>query len=283
MRRVSQILTDVEEAAWRKPGEWTAVIQGKSVKVQLNRYRKVPKITTPRGDITEFSRKSRLRMLKRLATVDWQKIGISQFITLTYPDEVIHTDRHRRNRERYLIHRWIESTVGWQVSGVWRVEWKPRLSGVNKGKVLPHSHMLIFGSGHLDKEEVRSEWGRVIGKVKWVEVDVQHVPEGEAIACYVSKYCGKEEPPGILDNVPYVNKTGRHYGYLRRDKIPLHSKKVFLLREKMLIDFLKGKASTIIPGYDTRYCEGFTLLGEAAESVKEEIERIGVAVQSSIG
>jgi len=262
----------IEQYAQNPPkAEWTATIQGKSIIVKANRYRQIPEQQSTRGTVKNFSAKARLRMLRFLATVDWNRVGESSFITLTYPDKVIHKDAKKRNRERYLFHRYMEKHSRTKLSGVWRVEWKPRLSGVNKGKLLPHIHLLTFGDSSIEKSTVRESWRNITHAVGRLEVDAQRVPAGDVVSMYVAKYCTKIPDSPCLDNVPYLNSIGRHYGFTRKAMIPSHPKTVIALRDEALVEWLRRVASRQIASYDFRFSEGFTLLGDITEHVKKQI------------
>lgn len=93
-----------------------------------------------RGAIDHFSDASRRRMMDYLAKVDYSKIPF--WLDLTYPD-IFPEDNERWKRDleiffKRLVRRWPEA------SGFWKLEFKPRLSGVNRGKLAPHYHLLVF-------------------------------------------------------------------------------------------------------------------------------------------
>ena len=263
-------------------GQWPKVtLQGKNLKVQFPPWKPGNVKKHERGIIRGFSSKSRLRLLKRMATVDWRSVGNSLFITLTYPDHVIHVDAWKRNRERYLLHRYVEKYAGKHVSGVWRVEWKPRLTGMFVGRLLPHVHLLLFNCPEIGKETIRSWWKTIIKYEEFVSVDAQAIPIGEAAACYVSKYCGKVEHPQYLDNVPYLNRTGRHYGYTRSKEIPVCKKIQFPVLDPDLIEYLRTKASAKLPYLSLKYPDSFTLLGEFAKQIGDEVLKIALDRQAA--
>jgi hypothetical protein len=100
-----------------------------------------PKPEPPkRGEIDHFSDASRRRMMDYLAKVDYSQVPF--WLDLTYPD-IFPEDNERWKRDweifvKRLVRRWPEA------SGFWKLEFKPRLSGVNKGKLAPHYHALVF-------------------------------------------------------------------------------------------------------------------------------------------
>ena len=113
----------------RKVEPWTLEIQGQRLKLIRPQPYEHKRCPGKRKSIGVFTRQARFRMLKMVASVEWQSIGNSLFITLTYPDEVAHVDHKKRNRERYLFLRYIENYLGKEVAALWRVEYVPHQNG----------------------------------------------------------------------------------------------------------------------------------------------------------
>jgi hypothetical protein len=97
--------------------------------------------SAPRGEITEFSAASRRRMLEVMAKV--QQAAVPFFITLTYPNEFpLYRQDYKRHLETFfdrLQRRWPGAAV------IWKLEFKERKSGQNKGKIAPHYHLFVYG------------------------------------------------------------------------------------------------------------------------------------------
>jgi hypothetical protein len=97
--------------------------------------------SAPRGEITEFSAASRRRMLEVMAKV--QQAAVPFFVTLTYPDEFpLYREDYKRHLETFfdrLQRRWPGAAV------IWKLEFKERKSGQNKGKIAPHYHLFVYG------------------------------------------------------------------------------------------------------------------------------------------
>lgn len=248
-------------------------MQGQSLRFKTPCWRLPPLKRSKRGIITEFSRKSRLRLLKRMAITDWKGIGESTFITLTYPDEVIHSVPTWRNMQRAHLMRKMEAYAGKHLCGVWRVEHKPRLSGHLTGNILPHIHLLVYDCPFIYWETFADWWGAIIGSEARPFVWMKRVPAGSAASFYVAKYCAKVDPPPLLENVPYLTRTGRHYGYMRSNEHPTCPEVVFPELDEDLIHYLRLKATTQLPYLDLRYRESFTLLGEFARAIGDEVLR----------
>jgi hypothetical protein len=94
-----------------------------------------------RGVVTFFSPASRRRMLDLLAKVDFKQNPL--FVGLTYPDHFpLYSAQYKRDLD-VLFHRMERRWPG--SSAIWKLEFMPRRSGVNKGKIAPHFHLLVFG------------------------------------------------------------------------------------------------------------------------------------------
>jgi hypothetical protein len=93
-----------------------------------------------RGEVTHFSGASRRRMMDLLAKIDAKQIPY--FVSLTYPDVFPgDCEQVKRDLEVFaarVIRRWPEACL------IWKLEFEPRKSGVNKGKLAPHLHVFAF-------------------------------------------------------------------------------------------------------------------------------------------
>jgi len=256
------------------PVSWIANIQGDLVTVQCLRYRQVAKPESKRGIIVGFTRASRFRLLKFIATVNWAEALPCLFITLTYPDAVVTTRTTLRNKHRYLFHRSIEKALGVNVPMIWRVEWVARKSGVNKGIILPHIHLLLFGVPFLDVELIRHRWSTTIGHSDWCSVWVEACKTSKHAALYVAKYCGKVEAAiPSLDKQPYLN-IGRQYGYTRKSLIPLCPNVRIALTSQQVVDDCRIEANHALRDYDLDRDESFTILGQAAMPIKRILGKV---------
>lgn len=222
-----------------------------------------------------FSRAARFRLLKFIATVDWEQALPCLFVTLTYPDACVATRATLRNQHRYLIHRHMEKALSVEIPMIWRVEWKARKTGVNKGIYLPHIHLLLFGVKFLDVELIRHRWAMTIGHNDWCSVWVEACGTSKHAALYVAKYCGKVEP-GIpsLDKHAYLN-SGRQYGYTRKALVPLCDKRRIPINDQDLVDQVRTSASEILPSYRLDEDESFTVLGQNGKAIVDVLDQAG--------
>jgi len=158
--------------------------------------------TCGRGSIFGFSTGSKRRVMHKLMRLDWTLLLVpvslltyGAFITLTYPD-VFPNDWEVWKRDLdTIIKRICRYYPG--VAGMWKLELKKRKSGeVNKGKLAPHFHFLLYFQNGLKLGDFRpwlsQAWYEVVGSN-----DLRHLGAGtQAKTLYgtVSKimnYCGK--------------------------------------------------------------------------------------------
>jgi len=151
-----------------------------------------------RKPITSFSRKSRKRLIEQFARVRSAEYGA--FITLTYPG-LWHGDYGKSKRDLKNFKRRFERKYP-AVAGFWRLEIKPRKSGVSKGELAPHYHLVAFGldvSDEITALEVKTwiltAWNEIAGAG-----DLDHLKRGADVSeirnrrharHYVSKYAAK--------------------------------------------------------------------------------------------
>lgn len=207
---------------------WSAVFQGGILEVRKSlNWSQIEGKNTPRGRCAIYSRASRLRLLKRFARIDWDKVDGILLITLTYPDQVGHVPYAERTRQRAEFHRRLERFRGQQTAMVWRTEHMPRRTGARKGEIMPHTHLLVFTSTFVPWQEVRQWWADILGHDGPLATDVRRVRTGSRAAIYAAKYAAK---PSLcsLDNAAYLRilAVGRPWGVLRAKLVPLHPRVV---------------------------------------------------------
>lgn len=222
-----------------------------------------------RGIVKGFTRSARLRMLRTIASVNWDHVKHAVFITLTYPDEYANRMMGERSTDKSLFLRMLERHLKKQLGVLWRLEWEPRKSGKHVGQLVAHWHLIVFGTRYVPKDTVRSFWQCVLRADGPVVTWIDGITSGRKISRYVSKYCSKLPDADVLDNASYLNNLGRHWGINRRELVPWYP--------RFLIPFLTSE--------DVRLCEnlacmtfkyftrgtdqGFQVFGENAKKVGE--------------
>jgi len=182
-----------------------------------------------RGGVTEFSAKSRKRLLELFARFDMPRLISAKqkpkFITLTYVENMqnyrlakTHLDTLIKRLKRRFPAVW----------GVWRMELQER------GAI--HFHLIIGNMGYLHKTVLQDMWAEVIGQERPF-TRIEAIRSGKGVMFYASKYVAKmpEEGDGVagFNCVPYLtdnteantdNNPGRWWGLFGRQNLPLAEK-----------------------------------------------------------
>ena len=206
--------------------ETFAVVSGNEgsdyVKVEVFKDLHQPvQVGSVRGDISQFSRESRKRMLTTLCQLRSDAV-LPQFITLTYPKEFPHDSsewkRHLDNFWKRVIRRYPSA------SAIWKLE--PQTRGA------PHYHLIAYGLP-FDREFkllASKIWYQVVGSG-----DIKHLRAGtnvepirslRGVKAYAGKrYMGKELSADELrvyaETVSGWVNPGRFWGVLNRAFLPL--------------------------------------------------------------
>ena len=170
-----------------------------------------------RGEITGFSRASRLRLMYLLASVDRTKVSVPIFMTLTYPGE----DWERFGGRKEEVKRHLDTFHHWlayhypSAPAIWRLEFQERGA--------PHFHLLVFGVDFIDCYRTAYEWYKVVGSEQ-----VTHFEAGTQVkgcrswaqaTAYVAKYMAKLETFAGSE-VPIHSRPGRMWGVWGREFLP---------------------------------------------------------------
>jgi hypothetical protein len=145
-----------------------------------------------RGPIRDFSRGSRGRLMRRLASADKDKVMLAPlFITLTYPEEWPADAREWKRHLEAFRSRW-ERKYG-RCASIWKMEFQRRGA--------PHFHLAVFVGELVRRSWVARAWYEIVGSG-----DIKHLLRGahvrrvrtwRGMKSYVSKYMGKEQEAGL--------------------------------------------------------------------------------------
>lgn len=253
---------------------YSVEIQGKRITVKYIKGKQKKRAKRKRSAIYEFSRKARGRMLRKIASINWAAAGQGMLITVTYPDECSDHTMEERRTHRFLLDRFVSDRVGRKLACIWRVEWMPRQSGMYIGQLRPHMHLLYLGQWSIALRGIRERWMEIIRTKTYTQIDVSYITVGDMCSMYVAKYCSKEASSSFLDNVPYLNRTGRHTGQLRGKLIPMHPRFTYERISQAILKMLKREACRTLWWFDPRFEEGFTILGDLSLPVIQEFRRL---------
>lgn len=169
-----------------------------------------------RSYITEWSAKSKIRMMYRLATLDWENVtGVLEMVTLTYPREFPGDGRDCK-RHLQLFRKRYERKFG-PIQGVWKMEFQRRGA--------PHFHLYIGRPVMPWKEFLlwaRNAWFEIVGSG-----DLRHLDQGvrvdrqfcsksrsvKAVAWYFTKHQLHSGNKSYQNKVPkQFQNVGRFWG-----------------------------------------------------------------------
>lgn len=145
-----------------------------------------------RGHVTTFSPRSRKRMLDDLARIDEKNAGFIAFVTLTYPDQKGIPSYEDTERDRSSFLKRI-MRLSPEASAIWRREYEVRKSGLFKGLIVPHYHMLFFNLPFLPHENLNEMWKGVIKCSGYVRTEIKGLESWRQAFYYASKYLAKPE------------------------------------------------------------------------------------------
>jgi hypothetical protein len=184
-----------------------------------------------RGKVAGFSQKSRMRLMRTLASV--RRDNLPLFVTLTFPADYPTIIRAKRDLDT-LIKRLARKFPG--VAGVWKLE--PQKRGA------PHFHLLIWGVEWVDLMWfVPQAWYEIVGSgdpnhLLWHEGKlgnkhcVQRIEKQQGVFWYASKYMSKEVAETYSD-------WGRWWGVFHRGNLPLGEVVNVEVSEDKAIEFIR--------------------------------------------
>lgn len=167
-----------------------------------------------RGDVVEFSRASRNRLMRVLAKTD--RLNVPLFVTLTYNDDApLSREKWKRDID-VLGKRFVRQFP--DASFVWRVEYQIRKSGTVAGELVAHYHLLVWGvETHDMRRWVTVNWYEVVGSGSddhlRAGTSVERIRKWKGVMWYASKYIAKAD--GSTKQV-----QGRNWGVVNRSKMP---------------------------------------------------------------
>ena len=259
----------------------SVTITGKAIEVKTPKRinRKPP--SRKGTQLTTFSRKSRLKLMRLIHKIDLSNVNKWKFVTLTFPDEYCSLPYAERTycRSHFMLE--LERFVGRSIAYVWRCEWEKRKSGQWIGHAMPHYHTLMYNIPYIPGQVISNMWARVIEYEGEVDTDIRAVRKKNGVLKYLAKYVAKAPS---LDLVPYLNKTamlGRAWGICRQGLLPWYTAEQYEGMDEETIDDLYWFAETVMGAEALQYRTGFTLLGDVCRYEIERILRKGMERQEA--
>ena len=234
-----------------------------------------------RSTVNRFTRASRLRLIKKLSRMKQEELAPALFITLTYPDKYAGRSPEQRTQDRKLFMRKLEKRAGYKIPFLWRIEWPERKSGSLVGERMPHFHLVGLGLRFIPWEVIRRIWAKIIHHKGPLATDVRKVTNGSKVAGYIVKYMAKPNEDGSLDNSPYRDRTGRHWGLTRKTLWPWAKRVVITLLLEKQVQAVKAVIAILLPWYDQEKGETVSLLGDKCTVFMEYLHDFGIDVEGT--
>jgi hypothetical protein len=214
-----------------------------------------------RGEITEFSRQSRNRLLWAARNTE----DLASILTVTYPHEDYATtatggDYMRDGRVvKEHLRKFRQVLLYWKIRGFWFLEFQKRGA--------PHIHFFIVGTiSPRTEAKLKATWSRMVGTHcphhPTRGLDVQVLRKKHAAASYAAKYSSKDEQKKVPEQYRGV---GRFWGFFGDMKKPVIHRLVSLKEIYQLARVAKNyaKARARADGYTIRSRYGSGIQGFA--------------------
>lgn len=196
-------------------------------------HRAFPPVKSPkRGDVTNFSRKSRRRLMILLNRLDYTQTRAA-FLTLTFSG--IPTPKEAKRALKQFRMRLARKFPG--ASAVWRMEFQER------GAI--HFHLIIFAMPFWPQRDIQHCWEECTHEEKSI-VHINALRSRRKVLYYASKYIAKVEKGDSttsLDLSPYQHtqepeSIGRVWGWINYEALPLADKHVIVIADAELERYL---------------------------------------------
>lgn len=181
-----------------------------------------------RNIIDGYSRQARNRFMKLLFSIDYGKMELPLFYTLTYPAEYSNDpDQWKRDLNTFIKRL---ERLHPELCGIWRLE--PQI------REAPHFSGFLWGCNELSTMEGKKlfskMWFEVVGsgdeKHLRAGTGIQKIDKVEGLIYYLSKYISKSEKGGKPQEFDYP--VGRYWGAFKRDRLAI-SKEEFEIDRNM--------------------------------------------------
>lgn len=238
------------------------VIRGNLLEYKSGKAFTLPPPPLEKRRISVFSKASRLRLFKLLATLDFARMDYAVFCTLTYPDEVLPLSYVTRTRHRYLFLRSMEAYLDAHLTGLWRTEWELRKSGQLAGTFQPHMHLLLWPWKWVPMSYYVEEWKRIIGWNGHMSIEVKRPRGRKNVGFYVAKYVGKLPESKLVYDAHLNNIDGRHWGKHRARLLPIMPEETLTNVTEEDARVLYSAFRRVFPDHTLPFGDSFTLMGD---------------------
>lgn len=179
-----------------------------------------------RGDVTVFSRQSRMRLLRMLARCSPPAVNGYRhrctFLTLT-SRSFFHPRQFKLFTQIFFKRLGRKAP---RLSIIWRLEYQKRGA--------PHVHCIVYNAPYIDKVWIQEAWGEIIGQ-DCPFTRIESIRSYKHLMSYASKYAAKVDDSGF-NTVAYLadghnvqtysgKSPGRVWGYYNKKCLPLAEEK----------------------------------------------------------
>lgn len=236
--------------------------QGRVAKVTVRRNLPAPPPTdATRGTVTEFSRKSRKRLLDLFNRISFSA-NDTKFLTLTFSG--LPTFQEAKAALRRFFERLRRKYE--RASAVWRMELQDR------GSI--HFHVVTFGMPYFPQDALQRVWTECTEEMLSI-VHIEKVETHDKLINYVAKYVAKADaPPGTtsLDKQPYLHAKdlgapGRWWGKHNADALPMAELKEITFDSIQMHRYLRWTMRSLSRGYAAGNQFGASLWHEDAYKI----------------
>ncbi len=207
-----------------------------------------------RGNVQEFSKQSRKRLLELAASLDPSPKQKSSGVYLTLTTLEILPAYLAKIYLFTFLKRMLRRFP--TACGYWRLDYQERGA--------PHFHLIIFNVPFWDKRDVQDSWGEIVGEDRpFTRIELIRTWRG--VMSYTAKYCARVGNSGF-NNVTYLTEgevgPGRFWGVFNRAKLPIAVKRLSYRHLGVWFKTLKRIAVQQWDGIEPDRLQGFTLFVE---------------------
>lgn len=267
----------------KQPNTVRVEFQGGLVATAYSRPREFSRKTKSlRGEVAVFSRRSRSRLLKLFARMDYKQHKWI-FITLTY-GKIYPDERGAKKHLRAFIKRLSRyvDIGGKKYAWIWRLDYQDRGA--------PHFHLMVADLPFIGKEFLQMIWGEIIGQQRPF-TRIELIDSRKKAFYYVSKYVAKHEKearryvPCGFNSMPYQAartdgeaepvSAGRFWGIENKEFLPFAPKVEFVMVDDLAAFYdLKRCARRKFCRIRKARHAGFVLFVDDAMKWLAELERL---------
>lgn len=244
--------------------------QGTLLRRRSQRYHIQGKsVNHARGAVTGFSRKSRQRLIEKMARLDVQNVRTC-FLTLTFHGTPAMAEATRAFKQFTMRLRRLFP----RMSAMWRKEFQERGAA--------HYHLICFNMPYWKQAAIQRCWEECTRETRSI-VHIKLLRNKRQAMYYVAKYIAKlphNSETTSLVNTPYQHEqvspsTGRAWGYLGKVLLPMARLRRAYIIDDDVSDYLSWSMRAMGRGKSNKYSDTLTLYSDDVLSIFETALHLG--------